>query len=309
VLRGDPLIGQATLEVTKNHFGTSTIQTLQLTRGGEKCHGTVELRAGVRARQDDYRILASARSQSLSEIAASLAAVLSQPKGVDALLRSRPSLLAAAGCADDSALRRTLQAWVVRLSTEARGLAGSDDEAALDVMARLLRSAQQIVVMCVGEACNADDIRALTVNWIRNLFQLCAGIQGLPPRLNEARLQRLLDVTQSSVADPRQRLADMGITLPGSLPEETVAVIVDRLLEAFRSGEEEMFTGERIVDPSGGVTLQLGAVILADRQGKRPHAFLYDLASIRQWQSQGGAEPSTRQAITSRNIIPLTLTT
>lgn len=302
MIRGDPMIGKASLEITEDAFsGSAQRQTLHLVRNGEE-KGTLTVRVGVLAPQIAYVALHGSKDRPLAEVALAMAQVLSQPHGVDVLLEAMPRPSRSSQGPDEVELRRTLKAWIIRLKVAAERSQGFDDEVALKHIARMARSAQQILA-AVNEHLDGDEVITLTATWVREIFMQCAP-DGQTPNLDEARLLRLLEAGRSSDGDPWETLMKFGVTLPEGISGEIVVAIADRLREAERSEEEEIFTGVQIVE--NGVVAQGIAAVTQHGQRGHVHVFLYDLESIQKWQRERGSDPNTRERIGASDILVLT---
>lgn len=305
-LRGDPMIGEAVAALDSD-AGAMPVRTVQLMRQGKR-QGSLKCRFGVLAAKTDYEVLAQSESRDLAEVSRALVAVLCQPHGVDALLRCRPEVLSSPEVDGSSVLRRVLKAWVAKLRRQvAQAHEDTTEEKVERAMARLLREAQQVVAMCAWEEATAEDIQELTVCWIRSFAQLCAGQGGAPAALNEARLQRLLERAghPDEVEDSFASLEAFGAALPEGTSEQVVLAVVRKLREAEASGDDEMFTQEALIT-WGRVTMDLGVVVRSGRDETLPHVFLYDLVYIQQWQREHSTDPSTRESLQARSIVPLT---
>eukprot|EP00746_Dinoflagellata_sp_MGD_P154428 gnl/MRDRNA2_/MRDRNA2_84801_c0_seq1.p1 gnl/MRDRNA2_/MRDRNA2_84801_c0~~gnl/MRDRNA2_/MRDRNA2_84801_c0_seq1.p1 ORF type:complete len:917 (+),score=181.98 gnl/MRDRNA2_/MRDRNA2_84801_c0_seq1:90-2840(+) len=302
MVRGDPMIGKASLEIAEDAFsGSAQRQTLQLLRDGEE-KGTLTVRVGVLAPQIAYTALQGSKDRPLAEVALAMAQVLSQPHGVDVLLEAMPRPSRSSQGPDEVELRRTLKAWIIRLKVAAERSQDFDDEVALKHIARMARSAQQILA-AVNEDLDGDEVIMLTASWVRQVFMQCTP-NGQTPNLDEARLLRLLEAGRSSDGDPLETLTKYGVALPEGTSEEIVVAVANRLLEAERCEEEEIFTGVQIVE-HGVVAQGIAAVTQLGQRG-HVHVFLYDMESIQKWQRERGSDPNTRQHIGASDILVLT---
>mmetsp|Transcript_81812 Transcript_81812/g.162371 ORF Transcript_81812/g.162371 Transcript_81812/m.162371 type:complete len:694 (-) Transcript_81812:176-2257(-) len=304
VLRGDPLVGKGSLEFDGKSLATSARHQVDLLRGG-KCHGTLTVRVGVLAPQQSFAALTDMSQRPLAEVAAALARVLAQPHGVDTILDARPSALTLPSHA--VGLRETVHKWVVRLVRETRHLNGLSDDDALSHLGRMMRSAHNIVGLCVPCDAQDDDIQDLTAQWVRNIISRCCGTaEGRPGSMvNQTRLRLLLEAGQSEdVTYAWERLEGFGASLPEGTPLETVSDVVHRLQEAESTEEEEIFTGREIIQ-SRRVTPGLAAVVRR-REGPGPsHVFFYDHKSIVTWTRQHMTDPSTREPLEIGQIFVL----
>merc|ERR1712025_784417 len=122
--------------------------------------------------------------------------------------------------------------------------------------------------------------------------------------LNEERLRRLLEMGSSVAGNPRGHLERLGVALPSEIPEDQVAAVVNRLLEAEREEEDEIFTGVRIVQ-DGQVAPGMAAIVRSGRGAGHFHAFIYDMSSIQRWQQEHGSDPNTRDQLFTTDIVPL----
>lgn len=95
----------------------------------------------------------------------------------------------------------------------------------------------------------------------------------------------------------------MGVVLPEGVVDDVADAILARLRQAEAEEEEDIFTGEAFVR-DGRAAEGLSAIVRRGLAGV--HVFLYDDASIRQWQQLRGTDPATRERFTARDIIPLT---
>lgn len=301
VVRGDPMIGKASLHVTQEAFsGSAQTQTVQLVRDGKQ-QGTLLVRVGVLAPQVAYAALQGSKDRPLAEVALAMAQVLAQPHGVDVLLKAMPRQSRSGQGADEVDLRQTLKAWIIRLKAAAERSKGFGEEAALKHFARMARSAQQILA-AVNEDSDGDEIVTKTATWVRQLIMMCTP-EGQAPNLDEARLLRLLQAGRSSDGDPLEILMKYGVAVPEETPAEIVEAVAVRLREAEACEEEEIFTGVQIVE-NGFIAQGMAAVTHLGRSG-RVHVFLYDLESIKKWQAERGSDPNTRERIRASDILPL----
>merc|ERR1719296_9373 len=307
ILRGDSVIGTASITLGSDDAGDATVHALQLDLKGKQ-QGILRCKVGVLASSADYEVLQRSERRTLTEVARSLVAVLGQPHGIDALVKCQPEVLRHQQVGSQ-VLRKMLKDWIVRLQKQAPSLQNASEEEAMCKLARLMREAQQIVAMCAREEADGDDIRDITVLWIKSFFQLCAGAHGPPPALNEARLQQLLERAESMELDPGEALRAFGVALPEGTADNILSAVVQRLRDAAANEGDEMFTGEALV-LGGRVTRDLGVVVRCGRRpSDQPHVFLYDLPSIHQWQADRGHDPSTRETLHLGSIVAMTLRT
>mmetsp|Transcript_86350 Transcript_86350/g.252701 ORF Transcript_86350/g.252701 Transcript_86350/m.252701 type:complete len:785 (+) Transcript_86350:62-2416(+) len=299
-IRGDPLIGQASLALSEVDLGEPKAWTLQLSRGDRSNQGKLHLRIGITASEGDYSALSNASERPLAELARALANILSQPSGVDTLMETRPRLR---DLQDEeiSLLRRLLRDLLARLRRDAALASGLNDEAALAQLARTMRAVRQIVAMCAAEDLDGEEVQELAQAWIRALLLRCLPPGSAAPELNQGRLARLVEAG----ARPATRaLEDYGASPPEGTGGELQEAVAARLGEALQGGEDEIFTGEPIF-VGGRLRPGMAAVTRAGRDSGQPHIFLYDLASIRRWQASRGRDPSTRERLQEADILPL----
>eukprot|EP00411_Alexandrium_monilatum_P049613 CAMPEP_0175456498 /NCGR_PEP_ID=MMETSP0095-20121207/65572_1 /TAXON_ID=311494 /ORGANISM="Alexandrium monilatum, Strain CCMP3105" /LENGTH=337 /DNA_ID=CAMNT_0016757315 /DNA_START=15 /DNA_END=1024 /DNA_ORIENTATION=+ len=293
-IRGDPLIGEASLQVANIDLGESKAWALRLHRGDLTNQGVLHVRVGLGASGRDYSALSSAAERPLAELARALANVLSQPTGVETLMSTRPKLRSLSE-EEEVQLRRLVRDLVLRLGRDAELASGLSDEAALVHLARTIRAALQIVAMCAAGDLDGEEVQELAQAWIRSLLCRCLPPGSEAPPLNEERLARLV---QSGNQQASSTLEEFGAEVPETLDLHVREAVAARLAEALQAEEDEIFTGERIFvlrRLRGG----MAAVLRAGRDHGRPHVFLYDLASIRQWQASTRKDPSTREPLSA----------
>jgi len=276
-IRGDPLIGEASLQVANIDLGESKAWALRLHRGDLTNQGVLHVRVGLGASGRDYSALSSAAERPLAELARALANVLSQPTGVETLMSTRPKLRSLSE-EEEVQLRRLVRDLVLRLGRDAELASGLSDE---DL--------------------DGEEVQELAQAWIRSLLCRCLPPGSEAPPLNEERLARLV---QSGNQQASSTLEEFGAEVPETLDLHVREAVAARLAEALQAEEDEIFTGERIFvlrRLRGG----MAAVLRAGRDHGRPHVFLYDLASIRQWQASTRKDPSTREPLSASEILPL----
>jgi len=269
--------------------------------------GQLLLRSGVFASKGDYNMLTDSSSHSLADVSRALAHILSQPHGVDLLLQARPVSHPqwADTASDEVLLRKSLHAFVMRFLQDATTVKGLDDEAALAQLARTARRAQQIAAVCAPGA-DGDEVQAITLLWIQGLLKHCIAPGAELP--DAGRMVRLLEAASSHHGDPREYLEALGASMSWAskkTSEAVVTAVADRLHEAEREEECEMFLGSQIIE-RGELTPGMAAVICpGGSKDARPHVFLYDFQSICRWQKEQGNDPTTRAQLSLRDIIKL----
>jgi len=312
LMRGDPMIGQATISLGEELLGVPDMRTVWLTRalgrppGSRTKHGTLTLRVGVLPPADALRVLSSCPSCSLAKAAGALAQVLVQPKGVDFLMESRPSGVTLPLSADESSLRQMLQTWIVQFDSCTEHLDNrAGDEVAAWQLARLSRAAQHIVSACAPTDLEGHEIQRLTKDWLVRLLRQCTGHDfGVGSASDCAQLQRLMEVGWVGGGAAHQRLKAYGIVIPSWAAESIEIAVLARLLRAEACKEVETFTGEPLVS-HGRAARGLAAVFRHGHRSSGLHVFLYDYAGLRRWHAQHGTDPITREPLRSCDIFPL----
>jgi len=231
--------------------------------------------------------------------------VVSEPCGVETLLDAWPIELTAIQVSSD--MRNKVKLWITRLGDHVTRLdQDSSEDMVLLLLARLARNARDIVALFAGVSATGGEVEQVTIAWIRAFFRHCtqkAGLEG-EASIDEERLRRFLRIGVSSVDAPKQVLKDLGVTRFSQLSDEVVMAIAVRLKAAAQEQEDELFTGEEIVQ-NGRLRQGMAVVIIRSSVGGPPHAYLYDHSSIKTWERQNHSDPHTRQSISTRDIIPL----
>mmetsp|Transcript_33810 Transcript_33810/g.97163 ORF Transcript_33810/g.97163 Transcript_33810/m.97163 type:complete len:732 (-) Transcript_33810:191-2386(-) len=204
LLRGDPLIGEARIQLGFLEFcGRQRNIRLPLKRRGRP-RGQLLLSYSVRPATDAYSVLTNTGQHRFVEVADALAQVLSGPDGLKILLETLPQDLAPPGGEKQAQgavqkLLRSLCNQVGMLVHEGDADVISDSEV-LERFARLSHSVQSFVSSCVAP--NLDlaspqmDIAGLTEQWIREIFNACVHLSdqlgGVMPKLKDDRLRLFL---------------------------------------------------------------------------------------------------------------------
>lgn len=313
----DHLIGEATVALGEESLGVPNTRTVWLTRL-QRCGpwadetdcpahgGLLTARVGVLAPHGAYRVLSSCRRRKLAHVAKALAQVLVQPQGAEMLLASRPPSLAAVfDIEKEEALLLRLQTWIVQLDSCVERLDGQeDDQAAVWHLARVVRAAQELVASLSSSA--HDEVHELTLDWIRAIFKHCAESQGMQLSLDETQVGRILVAGRAGGGAAHERLSNLGVVLPPGTGDHLAVSILARLLQAERSGEVEMFTGEPIIS-NGRVARGIAAVTHPGCGADDVYVYLYSRSAISRWVAEHGSDPVTRVSLDLSNILPLTL--
>ncbi|CAJ1361569.1 unnamed protein product [Effrenium voratum] len=273
-LRGDSLIGCGELQVDLQQMGDRQV-TLRDAQG----HASGELRVTLqlRAPEEALRVMSRSSSTPLAQAARAFAQTLHQSNALQRLKEARPERL-------DAGVNSLLESWLARFRKKGLGLSGREtDDEAINSLWQVARSAQEMIA-CYAQP--GEDIPGIAVHWLKNYFSRCTGAEA---ELNETRLRALLTMHQVDVSgqNPWDRLREIGATLSGV--EDAVAlVLANRLEEAKRGAEEETFTQEEIIQ-KGRLIPGIAMVLRRDTAAQWGcHAFLYDHASIVQWQAVAG---------------------
>mmetsp|Transcript_21702 Transcript_21702/g.41556 ORF Transcript_21702/g.41556 Transcript_21702/m.41556 type:complete len:472 (-) Transcript_21702:31-1446(-) len=312
-LRGDPLIGRASLSLGEESLGTPNVRTILLTRNGKassrtgqpQSHGAITLRIGVLAPCLAYDVLAAAPNRPLAQVVKALSQVLTQSLGVDAFLDACPDVLREPDNEEEDLLQQMLQTWVVQLSCSTRRLNGRElDAVTVWHLAKVMRTLHNIV--CARAPLEiSETAEQLTTDWLRNFLDQCA--EGAPGTLDERRLQQLAETGSMSCEVLHQRLSEFDVKLPQGVSESVALSILIRLIEAEHTGEVDIFSSEALIE-NGKAARGLAAVIRpGDDLDDGVRAFLYDYRGIDRWQQEHGTDPTTREVLDRREILPLTL--
>lgn len=310
-MRGDPLIGRASISLGEESLGTPNVRTILLTRsnrvsrrtGQPQHYGSITLRVGVLAPCIAYDVLAAAPNRPLAQVVKALSQVLTQPLGVDSLLESCPPCLVPE-CGEQDVFHQMLQTWVVQLSCCTKRLHGREqDSVTMLRLAKGMRTLHEVVAARTPSGVG-ETVEQLIVAWLRDFINQCA--EGTPGTMDEARLQRLVETGHVSGSVLHQRLHEFGVKLIRGIPESVALSILIRLIEAECSGEVDIFSSEPLVE-KGKAARGLAAVILPGQDLDGVRVFLYDWRGIDRWQREHGTDPTTREDLLRREILPLTL--
>jgi hypothetical protein len=190
ILRGDALIGEATLRLSVSMDGRASMERIMLQRDGQE-HGEITLTYGVAAPASVLPVLSGSRNHPLSMVVNALAQVLGGPQGVEILMSTRPTAMLGKGVRKEEELSTMLQGWVPRFCHQVGSLQGLSDEAAMVPLSHLVRRALNIVAASC-QTTDADDIVKLTAEWVHAIFKRCSTES--EPAIDEKRLCKLLKV-------------------------------------------------------------------------------------------------------------------
>lgn len=302
------LLGEAGVSVGEESLGAPNVRTVWLAgAAGASKHrqrGRVTVRVGVIAPEVAYHVLAASPNRCLAQVLRALSQVLVQCDGAASFAQARPPDLGAPRGGDEEALRQSLQTWVIHVHSCARRLQNQEnDRTTAFLFAPVMRKLQEIVQSCADGELPAEDVDRIAAGWLSNYIDCCT--RGSAGTLVRARLEQLARTGSLHGEETSQCLSKYGVRLPWGTAKGVEAAVVARLVEAEQSGEVEMFSGELIVH-DGRVIPGLAAVLRPGRVDDGPHLFLYSLTSIRKWQAEHGTDPSTREALCSSSILPLT---
>lgn len=299
-LFGDASIGEGSLRLTDKMLGAFEVHKVELSREGVS-QGSLLVRAGVLTPPSALGILERSSKEPLAVVMKAFAQLLAQPCCVALLMESRPKELLQKKLVEEAMVHKMLQSWVVTFCACASHLRnGAKEDETIGRLVCMARSARGIAAECAGLPEDSRDVEDLLVEWLHGFCARCAGTES-SIELDEARLARVLEGSRVQC----KRLEDLGVNLPAQLPAALAAEVHTRLLEAEACEEREIFTGVRIVR-NGQVPPGLAAVILPQHGGQRRPIFFYSHFAIREWQRQHKNDPCTREALSKKDIWPLT---